>query len=377
MAKRFMFGIQGLASPAYDRREALWLFFYGFASYIYRLFLMITIILFVAQQYFVIGIILAIWALIGTLIWPNIKILKQAFQDSDIRSGRRSPTVMISITAVIMTVLLAGIPLPLTTSIEGVVQMNEQRRVISKENCFVEKLHKQPGEIIYKTDLLLICENRQLRTELEVLQQQFAEASSQRQGVWNDPVQLKIYDDELSRLDSELKESQARLKSLSLYSQADGILSVRNPADLPGSFLKRGDLIGYVIKNKNISVRGMIPESDIELIRERTTSIHALQTSNLSTVLTPVSWSVFPAATKEPVSEILTEAAGGSIIMDPSSTDTPRSLRRYFVIALEFEYFPSTYVEERIYIQFEHPPEAIIYRLYRLIRRTFLEYFDV
>jgi len=377
LAKRFMFGVQGLTSPAYDGREAFWLCFYGVASYVYRLFLMVTIVLFVAQQYFFIGIVLAVWALIGTLIWPNLKILKKAWQDSDIRAGGRSPTVMLSIVAGIMALFLGGVPLPLTTSVEGVVQLDEHRRVLAEENCFVERLHKQPGETVYKGELLLSCENYELRTELLVLQQQYAEANAQRQGVWSDPVQLKIYDEELLRLNLELKESQARLASLSIYAQADGIWSLRNSVDLPGTFVKRGDLIGHVITNNNISVRGMVPETDIELVRDRAVTTHAVQASDLFTVLTPVKWTVFPAATKEPTSVILTEAAGGSIVMNPSSSTTPQSLRRYFLVALEFETLPSVFIEERIYIQFEHPPEPIIYRLYRLVRRTFLEYFDV
>lgn len=377
LCKRLMFGVRGLASPAYDRREAIWLCFYGLASYVYRLFLMVSIILFVAQQYFFVGIILAIWALIGTLIWPMIKVLKEAWQDSDIRAARRSPALIISLTAGIIVLLLGVVPLPLTTSVEGVVQMKEQRRVLAEENCFVQQLHKQPGEMVLSGDLLFSCENRQLQTDLLVLQQQYAEASAQRQGVWNDPVQLKIYDDELSRLNSELKESQARLDSLSLYAKADGVWSLRNAVDLPGTFVKRGELIGHVITNDNISVRGMVSETDIDLVRERTIAMYALQTSDLSEELTPLSWFFFPAATKEPVSELLTEAAGGSIVMDPSSTTTPQSLSRYFIVALEFAHFPSIYVDERIQLQFEHQPEPIIFRLYRLVRRTFLEYFDV
>ncbi|UTW03636.1 peptidase M50 [Amphritea atlantica] len=378
LTKRFMFGVSGLMSPAYDRREALWLFFYGFASYIYRMFLMVTIVLFVAQKYFFVGIVLAIWALVGTLIVPNFKLLKKAWQDSDIRTGRRSPSVMIPVTACIVLLLLCVMPLPLTTTVEGVVQMGEQRRVLAEENCFVEKLHKPSGAIVHKGDLLISCTNPQLRKEQVVLQQQFIETSAERQGVWNDPVQLKIYDDQLSRLSSELEENETRLTSLQLYAQADGIWSLRNPADLPGMFIRRGDLIGHVITDKNVSIRGMVPETDIELVREKSETVVALQTSDLNTELTPQSWFVFPAATKEAVSGILTETAGGTIIMDPSSTaETPQALRRYFIVALEFEHFPTVYVEERIHLKFEHPPEAIIYRLYRIVRRTFLEYFSV
>jgi len=377
LSKRFIFGVQGLTSPAYDKREALWLFGYGFAALIYRLFLMVSIILFVAQQYFVIGVILALWSFIGTLVWPNLKMLKNTWRDSDILSGRRSPTVMIPASAIFMVLLLGVMPLPLTTSIEGVVQMNEDRRVLAGENCFIKGFHKQPGETITKGDLLVSCENRQLRTEQQVLQQQYVEARAQRQSVWDDPVQLKIYDDELLRLNSELKESQGRLKSLSLFAKADGIWEVSNVTDQLGRFVKRGDLIGHIITERNITVRGMIPESDIELVRDHVTAMYGLKSSDLLTELTTSKWSVFPAATKEPVSEILTEAAGGDVVMDPSVSSSPQSLRRYFIVAVEFDYLSAPHVEERLYLQFEHPSEAIIYRVYRLVRRTFLEYFDV
>ena len=62
LTKRLLFGVKGHASPAYDRREAMWLFSYGIASFVYRMFLMATIVLFVAQQYFIIGVVLAMAA---------------------------------------------------------------------------------------------------------------------------------------------------------------------------------------------------------------------------------------------------------------------------------------------------------------------------
>lgn len=377
LCKKYLFGVQGLSSPAYDKREAMWLCAYGIASLIYRLLLMVTIVLFVAQQYFVIGIILAIWSFVGTLIWPNIKMIKKAWQDQDIRSGTRSPKVVIPVLAILIAALLLLLPLPLHTSIEGVVQMKEPRRVLAEENCFIKTVHKQASVIVHKGDLLVSCNNEQLQTDLQVLQQQRAETLAQRQGAWNNPVQIKIYDDELSRLNSELTESEKRLQSLNLYAHADGVWSLNNTADLPGKFVKRGDLIGYVLTDNKVTVRGMIPESEIELVRGHVVAMHAFKATDLSTALTPTTWAVFPAATKEPVSQILTEAAGGTVVMDPSETSTPQSLQRYFIVALEFDHFPQTYVDERIYLQFEHPPEAIVYRIYRLVRRTFLEYFDV
>jgi len=376
LTKRVLFGVKGHASPAYDKREAWWLFSYGFGALVYRLILMVTIILFVAQQYFVIGVLLALWSFIGTFLWPNIKMVYKTWQDSDISSGSRSPTVMVPVCIGIFILLLGVIPLPLSTSIEGVVQMDEDRRVLASENCFIKRLYKAPDEVVQKGDLLVKCENAQLATEQLVLQQQLVEASAQRQGVWDDPVYIKIYDDELTRLNSEIIENKQRLDSLKIYAEAEGVWSVRNATDLPGLFVKRGDLIGHVMTDQNIKVRGMIPEADIELVRDRVIAVHALKAADLDFELKPRSWHIFPSASKQAFSEILSDAAGGTVMMNPSAS-SPQTLQQYFLLALEFESIPLTRVEERIYIQFEHPPEALVYRTYRVLRRTFLTYFDV
>jgi putative peptide zinc metalloprotease protein len=376
MTKRLLFGVKGHDSPAYDRREALWLFGYGIASFVYRMFLMATIVLFVAQQYFVIGVVLAIWALIGTLIWPNLKLLAKAFQDNDIRSGSRSPMWVIPMVAAMIVGLLAVLPVPLSTSIEGVVQLADERRVLAGENCFIDKFHQAAGASVHKGDLLVSCHNRRLRANQAILKQQYAEAEAQRQGVWDDPVQIKIYEQELARLDQEIKENRQQLDALNIYAEADGLWWVKNTVDQVGRYVTRGALVGHVITDEGTSVLGMIPEADIDLVRERVVDVRVLKASRLGDDLRPASWKIFPAASKELVSPILAEDAGGSVVVNPSESP-PRALQRYFLVNLQFDALPLTRVEERILVKFEHPPEPLVYRGYRLVRRTFLEYFDV
>jgi len=376
LAKRLLFGVKGHDSPAWDGREALWLFSYGIASLVYRLFLMATIILFIAQKYFVIGVVLAVWALIGTLIWPNLKLLGKAFQDQDIRAASRSPALMLPLLAAALIALLGIMPVPLTTSIEGVVQLPDERRVLAEESCFIEKLHRQAGEQVGKGDLLVSCRNPRLEANQQILRQQYAEAVAQRQGVWDDPVQIKIYDQELARLDQEIEENRQQLAALNLYAEADGTWWIKNALDQPGRFVSRGTLVGHVITDNDIQVLGMIPESDIDLVRERVENVEVLKASRLDEVLQPSGWKIFPAASKQLVSPVLAEDGGGTVVVNPSQSE-PTTLRRYFLVDLEFDTLPSTRVQERILVRFEHPPEALVYRGYRLVRRTFLEYFDV
>jgi putative peptide zinc metalloprotease protein len=376
LTKRLLFGVKGHESPASDRREALWLFSYGIAALVYRLFLMVTIILFIAQKYFVVGVVLALWAVVGTLLWPNLKLFAKAFQDHDIRSGSRSPMIVVPLLAAMLVALLCVLPLPLSTSIEGVVQLPDERRVLAQESCFIEKLHRSAGEFVHRGDLLVSCRSPRLQANREILQHQRAEAVAQRQGVWDDPVQIKIYDQELGRLDQEIAENQQQLEALKFYAEADGQWWVKNAVDQPGRFVTRSMLIGHVITDRNIQVLGMIPEADIDLVRERVENVTVLKASRLDRDLRPSKWQVFPAASKQLISPVLTEDGGGTIAVNPAESP-PMALQRYFLVDLEFDRLPSPRVQERILIKFEHPPEALVYRCYRLVRRTFLEYFDV
>ena len=376
LSKRVLFGTKGFQSPAYDKREALWLFFYGFSALVYRLALMISIILFVAQQYFAVGVLLAIWSLTGTFIWPNLKILKNAWGDKDAGPKGRSPKVVMPIVAAAFIFLLAILPLPLSTSVEGVMHMKDDRRVLGGENCFIDNLHQVAGAEVEIGDLLVSCENPRLQASSKTLSKQYAEVVAQRQGVWDDPVRIKIFDEEIARLENEIKENRLQLDALNIYAEVQGTWWVTNADDLDGQYISRGKLIGYVISNRDVSVLGMIPESEIDLVRTKVDSVTVMKSSNIRSYLTPTSWKVYPSATKDVVSAVLSEEGGGTVVMNPSE-NKPISVKRYFLIDLAFETLPSPLVGERLLIKFIHPSEPIIYRTYRLVRRTFLTYFNV
>ena len=55
--------------------ERAWFLFYGIASFVYRMFIMFVIILFIAGKFFVVGVLLAIWAVAMQLVWPLVKNL--------------------------------------------------------------------------------------------------------------------------------------------------------------------------------------------------------------------------------------------------------------------------------------------------------------
>ena len=68
--------------------ERGWLIGYGVASLLYRQLILIVIVLFVAGQFFVIGVILAIWAVTMQVLWPIAKGLHFVFANPKLNRRR-------------------------------------------------------------------------------------------------------------------------------------------------------------------------------------------------------------------------------------------------------------------------------------------------
>jgi len=73
LVQRHLFGVRELSSPATSRGEAGWLGVYAVTSFCYRMFIMFGIIILIAGKFFVLGIILAIWAAAMQIFWPLLR----------------------------------------------------------------------------------------------------------------------------------------------------------------------------------------------------------------------------------------------------------------------------------------------------------------
>ena len=67
----------GLELPEFEASggERRWFVFFAIASFVYRVFLMIAIALFVASEYFVIGVVLALWVAVTSVVVPVAKAI--------------------------------------------------------------------------------------------------------------------------------------------------------------------------------------------------------------------------------------------------------------------------------------------------------------
>jgi putative peptide zinc metalloprotease protein len=375
LSKRFLFALPDQESPANDVKEAFIYAIYGAASLFYRLFISVTIVLFVAQQYFIVGIVLAIWSVVMVWIWPFGKTIWETLKNPEIKQRGRNPQIVVGLLAVFIYSVLFVLPVPKTTTIEGVVQANEASRLTISENCFFVRWRVQPGEQVSKSDPVLDCENKSLFTELAMAQQQYSEVVAQRRSVFADPVQLKVLEEELKQLTQSISELETRSEQLTLSAGIDGMLMLPHYSDQQGQWLRRGQVVGYIAAAEQFTVNAMLPEHKVEQVRSDARQMIIRGSSNIRRAFEQSQWSVFPSSSRELPSPVLSTQGGGVIAMDPTLEN--QTIENYFPVEIAIADIPLDYINERVYVQFVHQPEAIGFRVYRTVRRTFLKYFDV
>src|SRR6185503_2607301 len=100
-----------------------------------------------------------------------------------------------------------------------------------------------------------------------------------------DRVKSEITATELRHVRAELVTVQQRAERLVSRSRADGVFALTNPQDLPGRYLKEGQLIGYVLPPGSRIVRATVGQDDIDLVRSRLQRVSVKPAERVETIV--------------------------------------------------------------------------------------------
>jgi putative peptide zinc metalloprotease protein len=377
--QRYVFGVEGLASPASAPGEAPWLLCYAIASLFYRMSVTFGIALFIASKLFVIGVALALWGLATGVALPIVKGAKFVFGSSQLQRVRRRA---IGASAALITILLAAVlvaPVPYATMAQGVVVAPEKSTLRVRTDGEVVSVLPADDVHIDAGTRVATLNDPTLASETAVLEAQAAAYRLRLDAVLtSDQVQANIFREELRRIESALALNRKRMEDLVVVAENTGRLIIPRAADLPGKFVKKGDVLGYVIAEGDPLVRVVAQQADIDLVRRRTTKVEVRFVDRVDSVIPAVVEREAPAALDELPSLALSKRGGGDIALDPTKTDAPRALETQFQIELRVAPQEARMnIGERVYVRFDHGAEPVAWRLWRSLRQLLLRQFGV
>ncbi|KPK36234.1 MAG: hypothetical protein AMK70_03060 [Nitrospira bacterium SG8_35_1] len=263
IAEYYIFGSKESVSPARTFREASWLSIFGVLSGVYRILIYITIILFVADRFLLLGMIMAVICLISWGVVPLYRF--SVYLSHNPRISRTRPrAVSISIGGVaVLLLFLAVIPFPSRFRAPGVLEAAGFIHVVNDAPGYVSKVLVPTGTDVDPGTPLIELFNQELDYEIDVVgaQRQETQALIAR-AVNQHTAYLKPLRNRLESIEKQLKNLEEQRQSLVVKSRKSGIwVSPRNQ-DMVGTWIERGTEIGLIVNHDAFTFSAVVSQDE-------------------------------------------------------------------------------------------------------------------
>lgn len=378
LIRRYAFGLEESRSPATAAGERTWFTLYAVAAFLYRLAVMVGIALFVAGQLFFVGVLLALYTVGATLVWPVLKGLWWLWSAPEL-GRRRSRAMAVSAGAAgLLGAGLFAVPLPHATTAEGVVWLPEDAVIRAEAAGVLVSLDAPAGGMVEAGTPLATLEDPVAAARRRVLTAQREELrlTLARETLIDRPREA-ILREQIAQADRAIALLDARLAALTVESPRAGVFVTVRPDDLPGRYVQRGDLLGYVVAPGDAVVRAVVAQEDVALVRERTRGAavalaHASDRPLQATLIREA-----PKATTDLPSAALGAGGGGAVPVDPMRPGGAAALEGVFEIDVSAPIPAPVRVGERALVRLDHGAATLAERLLRAGRQLLLRQFDV
>lgn len=379
LCERYLFGRDDAPEPHATAGERGWFVAYSVSSFVYRVVVVFAILLYLTDQLFVLGVLFAVLTAVTWFIFPLGKGVKYLFTSPRIRRVRGRAIAVSMAMAAGFAALLTLVPTPFRTRAEGVVWIPDEAFVRADVDGFVERVVATPGSTVQIGQLLVVCADPAIETEVQVLEAQLREINARiRERFVDDLAKSKMLEEERRYIEERLARARERRSDLLIRSKASGTFVLPKAEDLPGRFVKRGELLAHVVDLKTVTVRTLVGQDDIDLIRHQTHAVQVRLAERLADPMPATVARLVPSASDELPSPALGSQGGGQVPLDPHDPNGQKAMKKMFQIDLEMPLQHGILnVGGRVYVRFDHGHESLAAQWYRQGRQLFLARFNV
>jgi putative peptide zinc metalloprotease protein len=379
-SERYLFGVKNAVEPAGTKQEATWLTVFGITGGIYRAVVFSGVLLFVADRYLLIGMVMAAACLISWAVAPVVRFTK--YLSASPRLERVRPRAM-WVTAGLVTglvILLAVIPFPHSFHAPGVVVVSQRTRMVNETAGKFFQLLAQPGSSVKQGQPLLELRNPELELEIADTQAHLAEADARLlQAMDNDATEIEPLKSLRDSASVRLAKLMRDKENLTVRARHDGIWVAPDIGENRGRWLERGSNLGLLANPSSFEFVATVMEEDANPLfttKIRTANVRLWGSSG---ALVPVSnWRVIPGSLNVLPSAALGWAAGGDVPV--AATENPqgnKSAEPFFEVLGRLD--ASKDVElldgRSGRISFQLPPEPLLLRwmrsLWQLLQKRY------
>jgi putative peptide zinc metalloprotease protein len=377
--QRYLFGLRDAVSPANAPGEAPWFVGYSLLSLVYRLGILWFILAVVTEKFFYLGVLLAIWLISLQILRPLYKALHYLIASPALQQKRNRALASSLSIGVALIAIIGFLPIPAYTLNQGVVWQPDETRLRAETDGFVKDLKVQNNQVVAVGTPLLSLHDPFLRSEARIARARVKELKSRyRAGRAKGNIEAGMARGELQVAESELRHILEKASAMSVKAFKDGQLMLLEADDLPGRFLRKGDLLGYILDDEKPTVRMAVSQDHIGQLRQGVVDVKVRFASNPGMEFPAQILRQAPEATNQLPSAALATTGGGKFIVTPGNENQLVTTEKVFLVDLKPDFQGHEIpLGTRAYVRIDHGSEALASQWYRRLRQVFLRQFNV
>jgi putative peptide zinc metalloprotease protein len=379
LLERYVLGVAEAEAPDASRSEKAWFVFYGFAATLYRILVTVVIALFIAGRFYVIGVLLALWAVAAMAAFPVIRAVRHVTASPRLRRHRSRAIAVTAGIPLALAVFFLSVPMPYHSNAEGVLWLPEEAIVRAGGNGFLTSVLVEPGTRVVAGAALVQLHDPALKAQLQRGKAKVAELEAEYDNQFvADQAKAQIVGDKLASERASLALVGDRIADLVLRARVNGVFVLPQMVDVPGRYYKKGELLGYVIGEAPPLARVVVAQDAIDKVRLATDRVEVRLAERPEAVLRGKVVREVPGGEATLPSPALAAQGGGDIATDPRDPKSPKALQRVFQLDVALD--GANRLEnfgQRVFVRFDHQMEPLAEQWYRSIRLLFLTSFNV
>lgn len=368
-------------SPATTAGEARWLTAFGLASGAYRVFLLGTILLFVANHYLLLGLIFAFVGIVAWVCVPVGKAIRFLFTSPALDRDRAGAVFRCAGALALVIVPCALVPLPASFTAPGVVESRGYRVVVAEAAGELTRLETSTNQSVAGGDPLFQLSNPQLEQDLRAAKARQAEAAARyRAALDGGGVNVRTISQYAAAAAQQVERTTQEVSALRGLAPGAGRWHAPDLALQTGRFYRRGTPLGEIIGADGFEVVAVVSQQDAaRLFSGDIRAVRARVTGSVWSTLEARDWQVAPGQHTRLPSASLGWSGGGPVEIDASDPAGVSAREPFFLVRTRVVEAPTAALHhgQTARLNFRLPAEPLFTQVGRWFRQLLQQRYQI
>ncbi|QQE11366.1 hypothetical protein JD969_18005 [Planctomycetota bacterium] len=381
--KKWVYGVDKANDPSHSPAERPWLMSYALGSAVYRVFISVGIILFVAEKLIILGIIMAISTLVGMVFVPFGKWMHYLFTNGELRKHRARAIGTTAGFAAVLFLFLGIIPMADRSVAQGFVRPDQITTVYAETEGYVEGV--LPSGVLVDPNGPPLVELRNVHLELErngLVAQQAEYIAKYRKHRDEEMAAGFAMREHLQAIDQEIDRADRDVRNLMVKAPFKGNWITGKNDSVLGQYVQRGQELGQVASLNDMQI---VVAADQFLgprlyrLPNEEVVVDIMIQGHPDLKFKGTIEQVIAAGQRDLPSEALSQQAGGEMAMEQDSSGSSVASEIFFEVHVNPEMLEDLklYPGQRVLVRFEMPSQTIASQTWRTIRQLVQTRFQI